>query len=650
MKRAGRTRALRRILSVLLVGLLLALSSTAFALTKEELFGLKQSKVDDNTLVTILKTSGPLNLTQDDVKKLKELGAGEGLLKFLQENGHILVASGGGGGGEGGDVKPAELDPAALAAEEKRRKEEEDARIRAEAEKMRQADSDRREKEGEINRAVAKLTEADRLRASGKNMAAAKIYLEFLNLEDELKALGAGLGDAAKDFGGEFYRAKFGLSKSLFDEGVYSGAAGPLLEVLLSGSDKPHFVEAFGMLREMTRENGYAPPQLGDLTSFYIENLSPQFQDEFNYYMGRFFYDYRKFDLAFKYLEKVREGSPLKASAQYLTGVAQIDPEQKKYRSAVENFQKAILSAESIEGTDPEIRELSYLALARVAYEATNYDGALFYYGKISKDSPRRATSLFESAWTYFLKNDYNRAVGTFHSLHSPYFAQWYYPDLSILEATVYLNLCKFDVAKESVATFKYRFLDQQPLLKSFLEKTIKPEDFYTAVVSKYEKRGTAEDAGLPMIFVQGVYNNTDFYNNHRVIQNLTQEQAKLEANLGGLGDFGAKVLDRVKQARQTQLLKAGIEVQQILTKMDQELTDWSIKADEIDFEIDGAKAEEVKRALTNPDYVPASAVEGTTLFVVADDWQYWPFEGEYWVDEIGNYRSFLGSVCIEEK
>jgi hypothetical protein len=192
--------------------------------------------------------------------------------------------------------------------------------------------------------------------------------------------------------------------------------------------------------------------------------------------------------------------------------------------------------------------------------------------------------------------------------------------------------------------------LDQQPLLKSFLEKTIKPEDFYTAVVSKYEKRGTAEDAGLPMIFVQGVYNNTDFYNNHRVIQNLTQEQAKLEANLGGLGDFGAKVLDRVKQARQTQLLKAGIEVQQILTKMDQELTDWSIKADEIDFEIDGAKAEEVKRALTNPDYVPASAVEGTTLFVVADDWQYWPFEGEYWVDEIGNYRSFLGSVCIEEK
>jgi hypothetical protein len=152
------------------------------------------------------------------------------------------------------------------------------------------------------------------------------------------------------------------------------------------------------------------------------------------------------------------------------------------------------------------------------------------------------------------------------------------------------------------------------------------------------------------MIFVQGVYNNTDFYNNHRVIQNLTQEQAKLEANLGGLGDFGAKVLDRVKQARQTQLLKAGIEVQQILTKMDQELTDWSIKADEIDFEIDGAKAEEVKRALTNPDYVPASAVEGTTLFVVADDWQYWPFEGEYWVDEIGNYRSFLGSVCIEEK
>jgi hypothetical protein len=644
----------RRLLALLLVALLVAVSSVAAALTKDELFSLKQANVPDAAIISVLKSSGPLNLTQDDVKKLKDMNASAELLKFLQDNGHVLAGGGGGGGGDvapaDGEVAPAEMNPDAMAEEAERRKKEEEARIRAEAERLRQQENDRKGKETEIKRQVAKLTDADRALASGRNMAAAKIYLEFLNLEEELQAMAEGMGDAKEDFGGEFYRARFGLAKALFNEGVYSGAAGPLLDVMLAGPEKPHFVEGFYMLRQLTRENGYAPPQLSNLTSFYVENLEPAFQDDFHYYLGRFFYDYKKLDLAFKYLEKVREDSPVKAAALYLTGVAQIDPEVKKFRSAVENFQNAILTAERIDESDPEIRELAYLALARVAYEATNYDGALFYYNKISRTSPRRATALFESSWTSFLKNDYNRAMGSFHSLHSPYYEQWYYPDLYVLEATVYLNLCKFEVAKQALSTFKARYLDQQPLLQNFLQNTLKPEDYYNAVASKYERAGSGEDVGLPMIYVQGVYNNADFFNNYRVISNLGREEAKLEANIGALGEFGQKVLDRVKKARQTQLLKAGIEVQQILSKMDQELTEWSIKADEIDFEIDGSRAEEAKRALVNPDYVPPSATVGTTLFVVADDWQYWPFEGEYWVDEIGNYRSFLANECIEEK
>jgi tetratricopeptide (TPR) repeat protein len=467
-------------------------------------------------------------------------------------------------------------------------------------------------------------------------MQAAKIYLEFLSLDPDPES------DA-------YYRAKFGLASALFKDGVYSGAQGPTLEVLMSGPDKPHFVDAFYMLRTLTRENGYEPPQLQDLTKFYIENLSIEFQDDFHYYLGKFFYNYKQYELAFTYLEKVTKDSPNKGAALYLTGVAQIDPEVKKYRSAVGSFQNAILTAERVEDTDPEIRELAYLALARVAYEATNYDGALYYYNKIPRLSPRRATALFESSWTYFLKNDYNRAMGAFHSLHSPYYEQWYYPDLYILESTVYLNLCKFQSAKGSIVAFKTRFIDQQPLLQNFLQNTVNPEEFYNALSSIYEKKNTGEDIGLPMIFAQGIYSNIDFFNSHRVINNLVEEEAKLQANLAGLGDFGAEVLERVQTARKTQLLDAGIKINQALTVIDQELTDWSVKASEIEFDIGAAEADKVKAELINPDYIPPSATEGTTLFVVADDWQYWPFEGEYWVDEIGNYRSFLNSECIEQ-
>jgi tetratricopeptide (TPR) repeat protein len=292
---------------------------------------------------------------------------------------------------------------------------------------------------------------------------------------------------------------------------------------------------------------------------------------------------------------------------------------------------------------------LGYLALARVAYEATNYDGALYYYNKIPELSSRRSTALFESSWTYFLKNDYKRAMGSFHSLDSPYYGQWYYPDTHILEATVYLNLCKFGNAKESLASFKDKYLDKQPLLQEYLKTTLKPEDFYNSLVSVYETRGTGEDVGLAMVFVQAVLNNVDFFNSYRVINNLQDEQKALQENLEGLGAFGETVLKTVEEAKRNQLLEAGIKIQQVLTSVDRELTDWSIKADEIDFEIDSARVEEAKIKLQNPDYVPPKAVEGTTLFVVADDWQFWPFEGEYWIDEVANYRSFLRTECIEK-
>jgi hypothetical protein len=164
-------------------------------------------------------------------------------------------------------------------------------------------------------------------------------------------------------------------------------------------------------------------------------------------------------------------------------------------------------------------------------------------------------------------------------------------------------------------------------------------------VVTAYEGGTTT----LPMPFVQAVLADISFYDSHRVIKNLTHEDKKLRANMERLGEFGQTVLERVEGARKNQLLEAGIQVQQILTRADQDLTEWSIKADEIDFEIDAARAAETKRALLNSDYAAGAAPAGTTLFVVADDWQLWPFEGEYWVDEIDNYRSFLRSECIEQ-
>ena len=50
-------------------------AASAFALTKEELFKLKEQKVPDTVVVTVVKGSGPMNLTSEDVKNLSVAAA-----------------------------------------------------------------------------------------------------------------------------------------------------------------------------------------------------------------------------------------------------------------------------------------------------------------------------------------------------------------------------------------------------------------------------------------------------------------------------------------------------------------------------------------------------------------------------------------------
>ena len=39
-----------------------------------------------------------------------------------------------------------------------------------------------------------------------------------------------------------------------------------------------------------------------------------------------------------------------------------------------------------------------------------------------------------------------------------------------------------------------------------------------------------------------------------------------------------------------------------------------------------------------------------TATLLVGSKYLKWPFEGEYWADEINNYRSYLTSQCKEEE
>lgn len=648
-QRRRRFRGLKRVLACLLVVAVCGgTARDASALDKNQIVQMSKLGMQASAIKGAIDgAGGGLKLSAEDIGELRASGVDEEVIEYLEATGHVESVDGeapetapdgapapGAPVDDGAGPAPA---PAPGAGEEGETltQEELERRISERAAQLNQAKQEAAAHQQKIAAEARKLPDAKRQLGAGNYMSAAKVYLEFLDLGP----------DAESD---EWYEAQFGLASALYGEGILSGAALPLLEVIMAGPQRTHFKQAFGMLKELTKRIGFQPPMLEEMTKFYIGDMNQDFKDEFNYYLGKFFFDYGRNDLAVEYLSKVSNGADDYPEALYVMGIAQLG-QQAQMGEALKNFERAIVAGENEPGGNQEILQLGYLALARVFYEVGYYDVALYYYQKIPTNTARNATATFETAWTYFVKNDYKRALGAFHTLHSPYYDDWYFPDLYILESTVYLNLCDFQKSKQALAKFQTDYLDPQPRLDEFLSKTTEPNAYWRAIVDYYSGKPDTGEKVLPEIYVSPVLADLGFHRLYGVIQTLHAERDALRANISSLGEFGTTVLDGVELQLQTKIEEGGILVQQKLSQVNKELQDWDIKATQISFDIDSEEKDQLQARLLNQGAAQQGPQQGTSLLVVADDFTPWPFEGEYWSDEVTNYRSQLQSQCAPE-
>ena len=524
---------------------------------------------------------------------------------------------------------------------------------------MAKLDEARRAAEGERIRMEAARAGEEARRAQALQSARAKhgelrLGTDLLTRKDYLgaaKAFQAFLAKEGDPQNPAVYEAKFGLGRALFEAGMTYSAAGVLTEVLLLGAQRPHFARAFEMVQVVRKRINYAPPLFEQFTKFPVDHLGEPFADGFHYFLGEFFYDYNNFGKARKYLEKVSEGGEYGAKATYLQALILVG--EKKYRSAVALFEKAVLLGErdGRQGRSEEVLDLVYLALARIAYEVGNYDGAVYYYRKIPKGSVKVGEALFEAGWTYFLQGNYRNALGVFHGLHSPYLSYRYLPELFILEATAYLNLCNFNEAREAVEVFNDQYASQAVPIKQFLAANPTPQRLYSGFVQA--ANGDA-GAGLPRMFVNAVLGHVEFYNLHKALTAIDRELDVLRVEGQRLGPYGQQLLARAQRQRERLVIETGIKVQQILKHADSELTDLQIKATEVTFEIDSAEkdalSEEVQLAYREGrlEEKAASRDRNAARLLVGSQVEMWPFEGEYWEDELVNYKAFVQEACGE--
>lgn len=625
--------AARHTLAALLVGGLSLVGSPAHALDLQDILNLQLAGLDPATIVNVIRSdSAPLEITPEEVDQLRAAGVAQPVIDEICLRVGCNTAPGIGGpggpigpGGPGGFNQQEELERQRRLEEERMRQERE--RMEAERERMRQEILRQQEREAQINAALVRLDDAeDQLRRDRCEDAAAA----FRGFLDELQPEAGTM---------PHYRALSGWVESMHCLGFRHTVRREALQATLYGPTYDKFETLVGILRDISNEVAYLDPQFEALTGFSVNQYSTEFQNDWNYFLGRFFWQYGEYERAIALLDRIPEGAEQYGQARYLAGVMHLELGQNN--AAYQSFQSAILSAEDEDGevTDPDIFELANLAIARMVFELEEYDVSLYHYNAVEQDSQRHPRARYEISWSYLLKGDWNRAIGAFHTLHSPYYDEFFYPELWVLEAFIYLETCQLENAQEAIFQHDRAVGVMQQQLVEFIANTGGPEEYYDALATYYDRFGTANRVALPLEAVRYVLSDVTFMNQRERIDALEAELARISGLDGALTEFAANNALEVETALQSATIEAGLRIAQLIGGFEAEIRDWNVKAQELEVEITVAQLDTIEATL---DEGQTGGSATTSTFVLAQDWQSWPFEGEYWADEVDFYRGDL--------
>jgi len=304
----------------------------------------------------------------------------------------------------------------------------------------------------------------------------------------------------------------------------------------------------------------------------------------------------------------------------YLKAV--IDSAQGNHRRGLEGFRALIDDREEL---SPKLRNLAFIGAARVFHEIKDYAQAIYHYNQVRQLAPEFYQAVFEKAWSFYLNGDMNGSLGVTLSFLSPYFKSAFYPEALLVRAASFYQLCLFERANASVETLKKIYKPLQLQLKDLVGRN--PESWL------FEER--ILKSVHPKVVGRLIADNR-FRKAQRAYLGLREENSRLR-------DDRYRALNQHGLARvQKQLV---LETKRVLRKAFKEVNAVMAKADLIQIEVLQAGANVLLRGKAGGQKKKVPIIDlGSVDF---DELvQFWPFHGEYWVDELGSYYYGLKSQC----
>ena len=267
-------------------------------------------------------------------------------------------------------------------------------------------------------------------------------------------------------------------------------------------------------------------------------------------------------------------------------------------------------------------------------------------WNSIDPDSEYWLDALFEESWAFFLADEYSRALGNMHTLYSPYFKKSFYPEALVLKAVVFFYELPDEERDRDGAAVPREVRPGEDRARRAAAEV--PGQRAVLRVPEEAARGRGQPAargarhhrlGARRIARCSRTSSTSRCSS-RKRRTLNKAPSQFKSS-----SLGARILQDILVAKSFAIDQAGEIAKARYNRLVDEMQDLANQIDTVEIEVAELRARSARPGAAGADdrgRASPPAARSTS----SPEHNVWPFDGEYWRDELGYYRQQVTYKC----
>jgi hypothetical protein len=297
---------------------------------------------------------------------------------------------------------------------------------------------------------------------------------------------------------------------------------------------------------------------------------------------------------------------------------------------------------------------LARLSMARAAYQAKKFPEAIELYREIPKDHRFYRESQMEMAWAYFRMAKFRSSLGAIQTVHTPFYENFWDPESYLVRAIIFLFICNADEANRSLDILAKSFEPVYGEVQRFLQSQPSEQALWNEVEGANKKlkaikqsKRAAVETRLPFFLVRTLLESPTVKHRVQLLAQVQDQILKNRKNKAKQKESFTRYVEKSLNLRASTLRKdiAQKFKEQLLAHMS-ELEEIIGQSEFVRYETLNLQRKTIKSAIGKAEGQTNLESKYKRSLFVENGYRSWPFQGEYWRDEIGNAHYFGENRC----